>query len=242
MEFQTSISTLLGERPIRRLAPYIYAVLIVGLFLHPHFSAHIGPELRPYVEGITNALIVGLGIATYYIYRREQREFGQRFLETSTYIGTMNRKLSLLQNITTDLLSESATTAKQKTKIFQELLGIACGTIAKSDRGLLRFIEIDTGRTVKEFQYSLANERPDPSLTIGNKELLRCDSLQQTAHAGHTHLIIAASDRAAAIRAFLVIPAVRKEIFENTSMLQAIADQGQILSGYLFGDLSKNYA
>lgn len=240
---QDFLSTFLGNRPIRRIAPYIYAVLIAGLFFHPHFSAHIGPTWKPYVEGLTNMLIVGLGILTYYIYKREQQEFGQRFLETSTYIGSINRRLPILQNITTDLLSRSATTAKQKTKLFQELVGIACGTIAKSEQGLLRFIEVETGRTVKEFQYILGDKKPDTAINIGNKELLLCSSLpQKMAHVPDARLIIASSDQAAEIRAFLIIPNARKEISEHISTLRAIVDQGQILSRYLFDDLSKKYA
>lgn len=238
----SSIRLFLGEKPIRRLAPYIYTVLIVGLFFHPHFSAHIGFELKPYVEGFTNLFIVGLGILTYYIYRREQREFERRFLETSAYIGAMNRKLPLLQNITTDFLKEGVTTAKQKANIFQELIGIACGTVAKSDRGLLRFVEVGTGRTVKEFTFSLPNQNKETdTVTIGNKELLSHDSLPQSALQAQHRLIIAASDCAAAIRAFLVIPSPHKEMYEHVSILQAIVDQGQILSRYIYGDFSKNY-
>lgn len=46
------IHTFLGERPMRRLAPYICVVLIIGPFFHPHFLARIGSALKPYMEGL----------------------------------------------------------------------------------------------------------------------------------------------------------------------------------------------
>lgn len=228
---------------MQRIAPYIYAILIVGLFFHPHFSAHVGPELKPFVEGLTNLVIVGLGILTYYIYKREQREFGERFLETSTYIGAMNRRLPILQNITTDLISGGTVTAKQKAKLFQELIGIACATLAKSDAGLLRFVETATGRTVKEFWYTLGNKKADSIVLVGNKVLLRYGSSpKRAAMTENGYLIVSASDIAAPVRAFLVIPCSRKEISELIPMLRAVVDQGQLLSRYVFGDFSKSYA
>lgn len=233
---------ILSDRPIRRLAPYVYTVLIVGLFFHPHFSAHIGPEWKPYIEGLANLIIVGIGILTFYIYMREQREFEHRFLETSTYIGAMNRKLPLLQNITTDLLSNGFTTAKQKNGAFEALLSLACSTVAQSHRGLLRFVEVGTGRTVKEFQYSLEDQRPDSAVTIGNKELLLCDSSSTRVTRTALHLVIAATDRGTSIRAFLVIPDARKETAEHISILRSIVDQGQLFLEYVFRDLSKSYA
>lgn len=237
------INTIFGDRPIRRFAPYIYGVLIVGLFFHPHFSAHVGATLRPYIEGITNVLIVGLGIFTYYIYKREQREFEQRFLETSTYIGAMNRKLPLLQQITTNLLSGDMQTTKQITAVFQDLIGIASKTIAQSDCGLMRFVEIGSGRTVKEFWYTLGDARPDTPITIGNKELLDCkDSGNTIVSASAERLILATSDRAAPVRAFLVIPNVRDEIEKDIPILQSIVDQGQLLSRYVFNDTPKQHA
>ena len=236
-------NTILGDRPVRRIAPYIYAVLIVGLFFHPHFSAHIAPFWKPYVEGLTNLIIVGLGIFTYYIYNHEQREFERRFLETSAYIAVVNRKLPLLQEITTGLLSGDIKTAKQITVVFQNLVGIASKTIAQSDCGLMRFVEIGTGRTVKEFWYTLGNTRSDVPFTVGNKELLLCGtSAHTTASVSATRLILAASDRATPVRAFLVIPNVREGVEKDISILQSIVDQGQLLSRYVFNDTSKQYA
>lgn len=234
--------TLLGERPVRRLAPYVYGVLVVGLFFHPHFSSHVSAQFKPFVEGFTNLIIVGFGVLTYYIYNREQKEFEQRSLETSVYIGAVNRKLPLLQNITTDLLSNGVTTTKQKNKIFNNLVGLACGTVARNDQGLLRFVEVATGRTVKEFRYSLGDERQGNAFSIGNKELLGCDASPKRYAQVARYLVIAATDRAAAIRAFLVVPNMGKEIPENVSILRAIADQAQVLLVYAYGDLSKSYA
>lgn len=238
----TFVSTFLGDRPVRRLAPYIYAVLVALLFFHPHFSAHIGPELKPYIEGLTNLSIFGLGVLTYYIYKREQREFERRFLETSTYIGAMNRKLPLLQNITTDLLLNGLATAKQKSRVFEELVGLACGTVAKSEQGLLRFVEVGTGRTVKEFHYELGNKHPHSAVAVGNRDLLLSVASGKTAHVSPARLVIAASDGVAAMRVFLVVPNPSSGISEHISTLQAIVDQGQILSRYVFDGFSKKYA
>ncbi|GEM_PF-3794268 len=235
---------ILGDRPVRRFFPYVFGFLVVSLTLHPYvLQATLHSVWLPYVEGAMNLFIVSLGVLIYYLYERERHTSESRFLETSKYIGVVNRKLPLLQNITTDLLLERVATAKQKTKAFRDLLGIACGTIAKSERGLLRFVETDTGRTVKEFQYYLGDTQSGTAVTIGNKELLHRDSLRQRiAQAGNMHLVVATSDREATIRAFLVIPNARKDISENIPILQAIVDQGQILSGYVFRYYSKSYA
>lgn len=228
------------DQPVRRFAPYIYGALIIGLFVHPHFSAHIDGVWRPYAEGLGNMVIIGIGLATYYIYKWEQRDCVQKFVETSTHVGAMNRKLPILQQITTDLVSGNVTTAKQKAQLFQQLIGIASVTVAHSDRGLMRFIDTATGRTVKEFSYVLADTQPEGMHGIGNKDLLAAESGVPRTTAGC--LIITASDRTAPLRAFLVIPNAQDNMADSAPILQAIVDQGQVLFRYFFGNSLRHYA
>ncbi|MHB1086565.1 MAG: hypothetical protein ACYCZ0_02345, partial [Minisyncoccota bacterium] len=173
-------------------------------------------------------------------YVREQREFERRFFETSAYIGTMNRRLPILQQITTDLLSGDIKTRKQIRGVFQNLVAIAAKTIANSDRGLMRFVEISTGRTVQEFWFNLGDTQPGTPVVVGNKELLLyAASVNRMSAISARCLVLVASDRSAAVRAFLVIPGARKGIGNDIPILQSVVDQGQLLAHYLFGNIQK---
>lgn len=235
--------TILGDKPVRRFSPYIFGVLVVSLTLHPYvLQVTLHSTWLPYVEGTMNLLIVAFGVLTYYLYERERRASELQFLEASKYIGVVNRKLPLLRQITTDVVSGKIMTAKQKTEAFQKLIGIAFGSIAKSDRGLLRFVDTKTGRTVKEFHYVLGGEQSNHTFSIGNKELLATTS-KRPKTAKH-RLIVATSDCVAKVRAFLVIPDIRGRFKEDIDILQAIVDQAQMLSRYvfLFSDIERQYA
>jgi hypothetical protein len=129
-------------------------------------------------------------------------------------------------------VSGNIDTAKQKSKTFQKLIGIASVSVAKSDRGLLRFVDIETGRTVKEFMFILGDEQSYNVLTIGNKELLAVANGAR--HTSTEPLIVATSDCTAKVKAFLVIPNVHERISEDIPIIQAIVDQGQMLYRYLF--------
>lgn len=235
-----TLRAIFGERPVRRFSPYIFGVLVIGLTLHPYvLQMTLHSAWLPYVEGVVNLLIVAFGALVYYLYERERRVSESRLLEASKYIGAVNRKLPILKEITTDLLAGDMTSAKQKAKVFQKLVGLAAVTIAKSDRGLMRFIDIETGRTVKEFRYALKSGHVSAAESIGNKELLACETqAYKRQNPSPNRLVIATSDRAAPIRAFLVIHNVRERIAGEIHTLQAIVDQGQLLWRYLFDDIS----
>ena len=234
------LRTILGNRPVRRFSPYIFGILIIVLTLHPYvLQVTLHSVWLPYVEGVMNLFIVAFGALTYYLYERERRTSELRLLEASKYIGAMNRKLPLIHQITTDIVSGKITTAKQKTEAFQKLISIAFGSIAQSKRGLLRFVDTKNGRTVKEFLYALGDEQPARTFSVGNKELLAAVSgePQTTTHG----LIIATSDCVAKVRAFLVIPDVRGRLKKDIDILQAIVDQAQLLSRYVFSDIARQY-
>lgn len=223
MSLATNIRAYFQGRPLRALLQFAFGMLFVLLAIHPHFSDHLGPIPREYVESLTNLFLIGLAILLYRLYQRERDHFEQTLIHSAKYVGAVNRKLPLLKNLTTDLLIGGITTKNQKKAAFEMLLATAAGTVAGSEWGLLRFIETDTGRTVKEFVYT---KDASPTLLphIGNKSLIEATDTD--------YLSVSASERTATVKAFLIVPKDAHKIAQELPTLQAIADQAQLLFVY----------
>lgn len=226
-----------------KLINAIYGLLFVALVLHPHFVDHLGPIARPYAQSLVILLLSGI---TYVVYRLQQREMRknhilqdklqvseEKMIQAFAYIGSVNRRLPLFKNVSSDLLIESKSTKRGKKTIFGNLLGVAVNSIAQVHWGLLRFVDGNTGRTVKEFLYT-RKEDASSIQQVGNRDLLRVRSQTSNIKVMNEFSVIATSDREAVVQGFLVLPAQSGSLKDEYSFLQAIVDQSQLFYKYLF--------
>src|SRR3989344_390291 len=221
----------------------IYALLFVALVLHPHFVDHIGPIARPYAQSLVILLLSGIAYAVYRLHQREiqksrilqegLRISEEKMVEAFTYLGSVNRRLPLLKQVSTDLLTESKTTKRGKKTVFDNLLAVAVNSIAQSHFGLLRFIEVNTGRTVKEFWHA-DREDASPLQRVGNRELLALREQAPNRKGTSGFNVVPTSDKEATVQGFLVLPLQNGGLKDQYSFLQALVDQSQLLYKYLF--------
>ena len=219
----------------------IYSLLFILVVLQPHFIGHIFPVLpvyKPYIESTLTLVIAG---TAYLMYRFHQRLMllqakklhisNDKLLDAFQYIGAVNRKVPMIKNISSNLLAMSKWGHKNKKDIFEQLLMTATVSIAKAPMGLLRFMEIASLRTIKEFVYP-QNQPIRNGSSMGNKALAAHQSSQQ--YMDDVTLIVPTSDQENAVRAFLIFPNVQEQNGTDPLMLQAIVDQAQLFYKYVY--------
>ena len=219
----------------------VYLVLIIMLVILPFFIT--APVLffpESHAEALTILIILGL-VYLVHLYDVRMKEKEKKSLEKELeismeklnesfrYIGMVNRRLPLLRNLTTELLSKS--NGKNKI-VFEELLAIATSTIAKSDWGMFRFIKMSEQSTEKEFCYTSRNYILLKT-KVGNKDLVEMvNSSENIKRIGDLY-VMRTTDKKEKIQCFLIFPEGENKIDSEYSVLQAIVDQAQLFYKYL---------
>ena len=224
----------------------IYILLFVLIVLTPHFGiGHLFSIPELYAQSLTTLVLFGVAYIVYLLHRRDLRKtekekqtLENKFLFSSEklndayrYIGSVNRRISLLNDMSTGLLGRTKETKKGKLAIFQELLMTAVMTLSHSSWGMFRFIQVVNGRTEKEFTYA-AEKYILLKSNIGNRELLRIRrTSDRIAKIGNLH-VVPTSDREASVQCFFIFAKGEYNIEVEISALQAIVDQAQLFYKY----------
>jgi hypothetical protein len=224
-----------------KISKIVYIILILLLVILPFLITKtilFFPE--SHAEALTILVILGLAYLVHlYDVRLKEKEKQslekkldisiEKINESFKYIGLVNRRLPLLKNLTTELLSKSS---EKNRIIFEELLAIAIATIAKSDWGMFRFMKVSDQKTVKEFCYTSKNYILLKT-KVGNKELLEMANSRQNLKEVGDLLILNTSDNKADVQCFLIFPKGGNDVKTESSVLQAIVDQAQLFYKYL---------
>ena len=225
----------------------IYLLLFIGLIIQPHvIKGHILGLPESIVESIGTIVLLLLGYIAYQLHQyavgKKQKEMNKltqkldvsskRLLESYEYIGLVNRKLPIMENITSDLLERTSSDKKAKVQVFSDLLAAAAG-IVRVDWGMFRIINIETGSTTKEFvgsgkKYAILKTR------ISNKELLACDGEGRQAYSLGEVTVLRTSDMKTEEQTFLILPKVDSNLNDNISLIQNLTDQAQLFYKYLY--------
>ena len=225
-----------------RISKIVYIVLILLLVILPSLITKPILFIREsHAEALTILMILGLAYLVHHydlrLKEKEKRSLEkeleisiEKFNESFKYIGLVNRRLPLLKNLTTELLSQSG---KKRGIIFEELLAIATSTIAKSDWGMFRFVEISKQNTAREFCYTNKNYILLKT-KVGNKELIELINTKENFKRINDLFALCTSDNKADIRCFLIFPKGENNIEVEYSVLQAIVDQAQLFYKYLY--------
>ncbi len=205
----------------------IYFLLFVALLLHPHLIPdHIRFLPRAYAESVFTSFIVGVGFLVYYFHKKDiqKRErqkqellqkansLNQELVSSLKYIGSVNRRFSLLNDLTSELLASVQHTNKGRKELFQKLLSIAAVSVAKTYWGSLKFVHRHKKQMIKEFIYKDREENPPVAEEV---------------------VVINSSDVESPIECRLILPKVPETAREHRT-LQIITDQAQLFYKYLY--------
>lgn len=224
----------------------IYVLLFIALLIEPHIiKGHVSELNAPILQSLTTAIIVGIAWLVYRLHQhdiaRREQEAGRlkqentrsldHIIDLSAGLGLINRRASLLHVITTDVLSRVENNNKSKQALIQELLAVTVVSLSQAEWGILRFVDVERGRTVSEF--SFAREKVIlPSTIIGNKTLMNLkQEFGQTREALPYH-VVTTTDHTALVRCHYIFPR-NQSLEQNEHVIQNVVDQAQLLFKYL---------
>ena len=133
------------------------AVAIVAL-LTPHIiHGHVFIP-REYAQSAVLAIDIILGYIFYILYRRdveriqrENKHMEKVIMDAYKHVGDTNRKNEILGKFL-EFLNQKDDYPSDK-DIFHHLMQNIIVSVAKSDKGLLRFVDSKTSRTIKEYHF-----------------------------------------------------------------------------------------
>lgn len=222
-----------------------YALLFVALLVQPHvLQGHVLFLTSAWAQTIATAAILGMAAGTYVLHqlalrraerrsatlREEKRRANEKLLESFRYIGIVNGRLPLLQEVTTDVLRGTPHTSRGRRATLQKLLALAVVSTARAPWGHLRFVDRSSGRTVGEFSVARDGARVPPA-PIGNAELLTIASSSEQGQGPSAENVRSSTDQWAPHQTFLILGPHPAEA-RDADTLQALVDQAHILFAY----------
>lgn len=169
------------------------------------------------------------------IFHRSEKEKDQKKLkqtmkdlvESYSYIGEVNRKMDLLMNIALGITDRSVLDQKSEQEIYDSIVD-ASNFLMKADCAGLRFINSETGRTVKE----IISEKCDR--LIGNAELMKIPA-DVNVKKDNDYLVVTSPQVVNNIKAFLVIKGyddAEESNPKNMEILKVFISQAIFLHSY----------
>ena len=232
-----------------RFAKGMYVLLFLALVLQPHFiQGHMFSIPEAYAQSIAIIILLEIWYLIHSLHRREiQKEqekrtqaeaelhfSSEKLNDSYRYIGSVNRRLTLLPSVTSNLLEQSKEDKKSKKVVFEELLATAVTTLAHASRGSFRFIQMSDARTEQEFKYAV--EEANVSIDqYSNQDMIRSRENSSERIFGLNGLsVLPTSDREAPVQCFFIFDTSESPLKEQEATLQAIVDQAQLFYKYLY--------
>ncbi|OGL87607.1 hypothetical protein A3I42_03700 [Candidatus Uhrbacteria bacterium RIFCSPLOWO2_02_FULL_49_11] len=219
----------------------VYFLLFLGLVVLPHFIVRDILFLpQAYAQSLGSLVLVCIGLLLYYLHEWDLRRMEKK-LEVSTdklnnaytYLGTVNRRLPLLKNVTTDLLRKSDPEKNKKKEVFESLLATVVTSLIHADWGMFRFIDVGNTNTVREYIYTHKN------YVLLKTEIGNQDMLDMRGSTGHVHelqdlYVLHTSDATTSLPCFLIFPKGGNNIDDVLPVIQSIVDQAQLFYKYYY--------
>lgn len=160
---------------------FLFGIVIIIAILTPHLlHGHILiPEeyAQKYAQSIVLLLDLALVYMFYFIFRRETKRIStdkkkaeENLLDSYKYIGKTNIQLNLFNKFINSFSSKQNKGVFKEKDIFTDLLVTMVNSVVKANKGLIRFINKDNKRTIKEFIYH--NDGDQFVVKLSNREAL----------------------------------------------------------------------
>lgn len=232
-----------------RFVKGIYVVLFLALVFQPHFiQGHILSIPEAYAQSIAVIILLEIWYLIHSLHRREvakeqaKRERAEAELHFSSeklnssyrYIGSVNRQLTLLPSVTSDLLGQYKEDEKSKKVIFEELLTTAVTTLAHASYGSFRFIRVSDAQTEQEFTYTVEGTGVGRDRYNNQDLMLAKQNSTERIFSLNGANVLPTSDREAPVQCFFLFDTNESSVKEQETTLQAIVDQAQLFYKYLY--------
>lgn len=222
---------------------WIFFILFIVAVMVPDIVR--GPISFLVEERVEEIMIFVLGAIAFFVFIKNERKiFLQKkekekdekkinqtvkdLVESYSYIGEVNRKMDILMNTALGLSDGSDLNKKKEAEIYDSIIG-AANFLMKADRTYLRFIDVVTGKTKKEFKIE-GKEK-----LLGNQDLLSMgDNVNVKKMKGY--IIISSSQKINFVKSYLVIYGYDPEEEsspKNIEILKVFASQAIFLYSYI---------
>lgn len=224
------------------LALFIFAVLTPDIIQrHIYFLTE---------ERVEEILIFLMGALAFFVFIKNERKIKiqekekekdarkinqtvKDLVESYSYIGEVNRKMDILMNIALGLSNSSELNKKKEQEIYRSIVS-AANFLMKADKTCLRFIDVESRKTKKEFKIT-EDEQKEDIPPIGNQDLCQMEknvNIRKTKGC----MIVSSPRKINSIRSFLIIcgfdPEEEKSP-KNTEILKVFSSQALFLYSYL---------
>jgi hypothetical protein len=162
---------------------------------------------------------------------KEQKKMKQAvkdLVESYSYIGEVNRKMDIIMNIALGLSDRSILNKNREREIYESIVS-AANFLMKGEHSLLRFIDNNNSRNVKEIR--LENKKSP----VINEELTKMGADTNTKKWGDC-LVVCSPQKINDIRGYLIICGYDEEEErnpKNMEILKVFASQALFLFSYL---------
>lgn len=230
---------------------WIFLILFIAAVLTPDIIRN--PFYFLTEERAEETLIFMMGAVAFFVFIKNERKIKMQqkekekdvrkinqtikdLVESYSYIGEVNRKMDILMNIALGLSDNSDLSKKKEQEIYRSIVS-AANFLMKADRTCLRFIDVESGQTKKEFKIS--EEKKEYEIPpIGNQDLCKMkEGINIKKNSGC--MIISSPQKINSIKSFLIIcgydPEEEKSP-KNTEILKVFSSQALFLFSYIQKD------
>lgn len=187
-------------------------------------------ELAIFLLGMAGFLIYVFKEHQFSIQEEEREKSQKKFYQTAkdlvesyNYIGEVNRKMDMLMDIALGI-SDRSSFSKVKEKEFYHSIVEAANSLTESRHSSLRFIDIKSGKTKKDF---LVNNNKEAMNTIKNTELVEMGDNVNTKKIGD-FLVISSAKNIDNVKSYIITKDYNKEkesASNNLEILKFLASQ-----------------
>lgn len=167
------------EKNTIRIAFYVmFGILGVFVVLTPHLiRGHIFKIEEKYAQSLALFIDIIVGYVFYGYYQGRMKELQDKKMQTEKrlinsfgYIGKMNNVIDIFKNFSSILSGKKGDDMKEK-DIFDSLLRHMLVSVTRSNKGFLRFVSAENGKTISEFFFSKSGDTF--SIKLSNAAILR---------------------------------------------------------------------
>ncbi len=142
--------------------------------------------------------------------------------ESYSYIGEVNRKLEIVENISLRLIDTSKINRRERNEI-EEMIMDAIRLLAKTNKFVIRFKDHETNRLLSQI------EGGDKDFSARTKNLFIVMSKSKSITKQEGFLIVRSARNIKNVTAFLVFDGKGEKLPENIEMIQMLATQALLL-------------
>lgn len=149
----------------------LFGSLAFFTLLTPHIIHGHSFISENYAQSLVLLLDFLTAYALYVIYKRKMQSLvrenytmEERLSSSYIYIGKMNNVVALFKKFSSLISVKNQDTIK-KNSVFDSMLASMLVSVAKTDRGFVRFIDAESGNTIREFLFSKNSNEFYPKLS-----------------------------------------------------------------------------